>query len=424
MSLKLGSVTTIVISSSEIAQEMFVQHDLALSSRAIPHAEEIDNHDKLSVIWLPVCPKWRQLRKIATIQLFTAQQLDSSRDLRESKVKELVEYVRECCNTSVSVDIGKVGFTTLNLLSNTFFSKNLASYTSDSQEFKNLVSHLSEESGKPNISDFYPFIKQFDLQGVWKRCNESFNKILGIFEEFIDTRLKDEFKDLKADVLSTLLKLVEDEELSLDEVKHFLFDLFVAGTDTTSTTLEWAMTELLRNPKIISKAQIEMDKILGKNQSVQESDIEKLPYLQAIVKETFRVHPPNPFLVPHKSEKDVQLGGYLVPKNSTIWVNIWSINYDSRVWSNAEMFVPERFLEKEINIKGRNFELIPFGSGRRICPGMPLAHRMLHLMLATLLQSFNWKYFHEKRPKEICVEEKFGITLQKFKPLEAIPFPR
>ena len=188
-------------------------------------------------------------------------------------------------------------------------------------------------------------------------------------------------------------------------------DLFVAGTDTTSNTLEWAMTELLRNSEKMSKVQIEMDKVLDTQEQLQESDIAKLPYLQAVVKETFRLHAPTPFLVPHKSENDVQLGGYLVPKNSSIWVNIWSINRESSVWSNPEMFIPERFLEKEIDIKGRNFELIPFGSGRRICPGMPLAQRMLHLMLTTLFKSFNWKYIYENGAKEINMEEKFGITL-------------
>ena len=142
------------------------------------------------------------------------------------------------------------------------------------------------------------------------------------------------------------------------------------------------------------------------------------------MKETFRLHPPTPILVPHKSENDVQLGGYLVPKNSSIWVNIWSINRESSVWSNQEIFVPKRFLEREIDIKGRNFELIPFGSGRRICPGMPLAQRMLHLMLTTLFKSFNWKYIYENGAKEINMEEKFGITLQKLEPLQAIPVPK
>ncbi|KMT00140.1 hypothetical protein BVRB_1g019610 [Beta vulgaris subsp. vulgaris] len=223
MSLKLGTITTIVISSPEIVKELFLKHDLAVSSRTVPNAARAVDHDKFSMVWLPVCPKWRDLRKIATIQLFTTQRLDTSQFLRQKKVKELVEYARQCCEKGVALDIGKAGFTTtLNLLSNTFFSMDLASYDSlDSQEFKDLVWHLLEEGARPNVSDFFPLVKHFDLQGVLKTTTSYLKKLIGIFEEIIDKRLKDP-TDVKDDVLSTLLKLVEDDELSLDDVKHLL----------------------------------------------------------------------------------------------------------------------------------------------------------------------------------------------------------
>ncbi|XP_021748491.1 cytochrome P450 76AD1-like [Chenopodium quinoa] len=425
MSLKLGSKTTIVISSPEIAKEMFLNHDLAFSSRNVPDVAKAENHFKFSMVFLPICPKWRSLRKVATMQLFTNQRLDTSQDTRHKKVKELVEYAQQCCDKGLPVDIGMAGFTTsLNLLSNTFFSMDLASHSSSkSQEFKDLVWILLDLCAKPNVSDFFPLIKRLDLQGVLKTTKVYFKKLMRIFEEIIDERLKDP-TNAKDDVLGTLLKLVENNELSLDEVKHLLVDLFVAGTDTTSSTLEWAMTEILRNPEVHQKAQIEMEKVIGKDESVQESDISKLLYIQAIVKETLRLHPPAPFLIPHKAEKEEQLHNFIVPKNSTIWVNIWSIGHNSNVWPNPELFSPERFLDREIDFKGRYFELIPFGSGRRICPGMPLAYRMTHLMLATLLHSFNWKTGHGASPQDIDMEEKFGLTLQKVKPLQAIPICR
>jgi len=112
-----------------------------------------------------------------------------------------------------------------------------------------------------------------------------------------------------------------------------------------------------------------------------------------------------------------------VPKNAQVWVNVWSICRDPGIWENPELFMPERFLEGDIDLKGRNFELIPFGAGRRMCPGMPLAYRMVHLMLATLLHSFNWKLAHGLNPKDVDMEEKFGISLKKVKPLQAIPLP-
>lgn len=200
--------------------------------------------------------------------------------------------------------------------------------------------------------------------------------------------------------------------------------MFTAGTDTTSSTLEWAMTELLRNPKKMAKAQSELDQVFGKDGYIEEYDISKLPYIQAIVKETFRLHPAAPFLIPYKAQKNVELCKYFVPKDAHIWVNVWSMGRDPSVWSNPLLFSPERFLERDIDVKGQDFELIPFGAGRRICPGLPLAYRMLHLMLATLLHSFNWKYHGGESYKDIDVEEKFGITLQKAQPLQAIALPR
>ncbi|XP_074263214.1 cytochrome P450 76T24-like [Silene latifolia] len=426
MSLKLGTMTIIVISSPQVAKEMFLKHDLTFSSRTFPEATRKSNHHKHSMVWLPVGPKWRDLRKIAVVQLFTTQRLDSSQGLRQKKVGELVDHVRYCCEKGKVVSVGKAAFTTsLNLLSNTIFSIDLGNHDSSSlQEFKDIISALLELSAKPNVSDFFPLVKYLDLQGISRKGSVYFDKMLGVFDRIIEKRLSDGIA-VKDDVLGTLLKLVEDNELSLEDVRHLLMDLFIGGTDTTSVTLEWAMTELLRNPEKMAKAQDELDQIIGKNTAaIQESDISKLPYIQAVVKETFRLHPPGPLLVPHKAEKDVNLCGFFVPKDALIWVNVWSMGRDSSVWPNALSFLPERFLESEVDFKGRNFELLPFGAGRRICPAIPLAYRMVHLMLATLLHSFNWKYAHGLRPEDIEVEEKFGLTLQKADPLQAIPLIR
>uniref|UniRef100_A0A803MS72 Cytochrome P450 76AD1-like protein n=1 Tax=Chenopodium quinoa TaxID=63459 RepID=A0A803MS72_CHEQI len=225
MTLKLGSNTTIVISSPEIAKEMFLKHDLALSSRAIPDAARPLNHNKLSIGWLPVCPKWRTLRKVAAIHLFTNQRLNMSQELRHSKVKELIGYVQNRCEKGLPVDIGKAGFTTtINLLSNTLFSMDLGSLdSSNSQELKEILWHAFEEGERPNVSDLFPIVKYLDLQGVVKKTACYLTKLKKIFENIIDERLEDP-SDVKDDVLSSLLKLVGDgdEELTLDDVKHLL----------------------------------------------------------------------------------------------------------------------------------------------------------------------------------------------------------
>ena len=198
-------------------------------------------------------------------------------------------------------------------------------------------------------------------------------------------------------------------------------DLFVAGVDTTSSTIEWAMAELLHNPEKIAKARDELEKVLGKDGFVQELDISKFPFLQAIVKETFRLHPPGPFLVPHKAETVVEICGFTVPKNAQILVNVWAMGRDPSIWTDPNIFLPERFLEHTTDFKGQDFELIPFGAGRRICPGFPLANKMVHLMLASLVHCFHWRLADEMKPEDINMSETFGITLHRSEPLRAIP---
>ena len=200
-----------------------------------------------------------------------------------------------------------------------------------------------------------------------------------------------------------------------------LQDLFVAGTDTTSSTLEWAMAELLHNPETLLKARMELLQTIGQDKQVKESDISRLPYLQAVVKETFRLHPAVPFLLPRRVEEDTDIDGLTVPKNAQVLVNAWAIGRDPNTWENPNSFVPERFLGLDMDVKGQNFELIPFGAGRRICLGLPLAIRMVHLMLASLIHSYDWKLEDGVTPENMNMEERYGISLQKAQPLQALP---
>jgi cytochrome P450 len=147
------------------------------------------------------------------------------------------------------------------------------------------------------------------------------------------------------------------------------------------------MAELVHNPEAMSKAKTELEQVIGKGNPIEESDIARLPYLQAVVKETFRLHPVAPFLLPRKAKADVEINGYIIPEGAQVLVNAWAIGRDPSSWEKVNSFMPERFLGSEIDFKGRNFELIPFGGGRRICPGLPLAMRMLHLTLGSLIHT-------------------------------------
>jgi cytochrome P450 len=200
--------------------------------------------------------------------------------------------------------------------------------------------------------------------------------------------------------------------------------MFTAGTDTTTSTLEWAMAELLRNPKVLKIVQSELRSTIGPNKKLEDKDIENLPYLKAVIRETLRLHPPLPFLVPHMAMNPCKMLGYYIPKETTILVNVWAIGRDSKTWDDPLVFKPERFLESNmVDYKGRHFEFIPFGSGRRMCPAMPLASRVLPLALGSLLLSFDWILPEGLKPEDMDMTEKMGITLRKSVPLKVIPTP-
>ncbi|KAF8380389.1 hypothetical protein HHK36_027874 [Tetracentron sinense] len=427
MTLKLGRLTTVVVSSSSMAKEVLQKNDLAFANRTIPDAIRALNHHEVSMVWLPVSARWRSLRKICNGQMFTTQRLDANQGLRQQKVQELLAHVRDSCKAGKAVDVGRAAFsTTLNLMWNTLFSIDMAQPNSDTaQEFKDLVWGMMEEIARPNIADFFPVLRMIDPQGIRRRLSIYFGKLFEVFDGMIDQRLKSRASPTyltSNDLLDTLLNHWETSfEIGRPDIQHLLLDIFGAGTDTTSNTLEWVMAELLHNPDTMTKAREELEQIIGKDNLVEESDIARLPYLQAVVKETFRLHPTVPLLLPYKAETNVEICGLTVPKNAQVFVNVWAIGRDPSIWENPNSFVPERFLGSEIDVRGRHFELIPFGAGRRICPGMPLALRMLHLMLASLLHSFDWKLEDGMTPKDMDMGDKFGLTLQKAEPLLAVP---
>ncbi|CAI9101625.1 OLC1v1038993C1 [Oldenlandia corymbosa var. corymbosa] len=428
MSVRLGTKQTVVVSSAEIAREVLQKNDQICSSRGIPIVMHSFNHHNVSMVWLPASTRWRNIRKMSKEHIFSTHSLDVSQALRQEKLKELRDYVKSCSSSGKTVDIGEAAFTTsLNLISRTLFSVDFANYdTNSSQELRDIVWGVMKNIGTPNVSDYFPVLQPIDPQGVMRSTNSYFQRLFDIFDGLINERLlirggSSETK--KNDVLEALLdeNMKNESNFNINVLKHMLLDLFIAGTDTTSGTVEWAMAELLRNPEKLLTAKEELKRVIGENGVVQESDISRLPYLQVIVKETFRLHPAAPFLVPHKTNEDVQISGYTIPKDTEILVNAWAIARDEGTWEQAEIFKPERFLESEIDVKGNHFELTPFGAGRRMCPGLPLAYRMVHLMLASFIHNIDWKLEGEIRPQDLDMDELFGLTVQKALPLKAIP---
>ncbi|KAJ9550002.1 hypothetical protein OSB04_022545 [Centaurea solstitialis] len=428
MTIRLGTITTVVASTPEAAREILQRNDEACSGRVVPDAVTALKHRDLAVIWISTNKEWRYIRKAISGYLTHQQKLDTLSDLREKVVEGMLEYLRECSRKNEAVDIGRLTFAVaLNQMSNTMLSRNVTTYDSDDiGGFKMAVKTVMEVDGKFNIADVFPVLKPWDPQKIRRKAKAAYDWFDKVTDGFINDRLNHRESKLPryGDMLDSLLDYGQENETQFNlihMIKTLLVDLFIGGTETSSNTTEWVMTELLLNPHMFSRVRQEVSTIVGKDGNIQESKILNLPYLQAIIKETLRLHLSTPFLVPHRTETDVKLGEYVVPKNTQILVNAWAIARDPRYWENPLTFMPERFLENKLDYKGRHFEYIPFGSGRRMCPGMPLAHRVVSLMVASLVYHFDWKLPYVK--EDINMNCIFGVTLIRETSLVAIPIP-
>ncbi|TYJ23465.1 hypothetical protein E1A91_A08G194200v1 [Gossypium mustelinum] len=426
MTLKLGQITTVVFSSATMAKEILQKQDAVSCNRTVPDAIRALRHHEAGLPWMPASTTWRNHRKICNLHIFASHRLDANQYLRRTKVEQLLADVRHSSRIGEAVEIRQAAFkTTLSFMSNTIFSIDLSDSSQTSEEFREIVQGILEELRKPNFGDYFP-IANLDLQGNRRRMTIHLRKIMDLFDNLIDERVElRRMSDYVStnDLSDTLLQLSQEnnQELDKNQIKHLILVLFIAATETTTSTIEWAMAELLHNPQALLEARRELKQIIGKGNLVDESDVTCLPYLQAIVKETLRLHPPAPFLIPRKAEADIEVHNFVVPKGAQVFINAWVIGRDPNFWEEPDLFRPERFIRSEMDVKGNDFGLIPFGGGRRICPGLPLAMRMLHSMLGTLIHSFDWELEDGVAPENLNMDEKFHFVLQKAQPLRSIP---
>ncbi|KDP25502.1 hypothetical protein JCGZ_20658 [Jatropha curcas] len=409
--------------------EILKTHDKILSGRYIPHVAPTNKSPELknlSLGWTLECnDKWKYLRTICKSELFSAKALEAQQCKREEKVMEMIGFIKEMEGKEVKVrEVAMV--TVFNMLSSIMVSKDLMSLDKQENgdgEMGLLLEKILELASTPNISDLYPILGRFDLQGLQKKIMELHGRFFEICEGIVEERREEKRRGSilgsnQRDFIDTLI----DNGSSNDQINVLLVELLSASTDTSSTTIEWTMAELIRNPECMKKVKEEITKKLTQQIiTIKESHIPQLPYLQACVKETLRLHPPGPFLLPHRATDTCQLMNYTIPKNSQVLVNFWAIGRDPTNWENPSVFNPERFLDLNLDFKGNDFGFIPFGSGRRICPGLPMAAKQVPLIIASLVHFFNWSLPNGKDFTDLNMAENFGLTLRIEQPLILIP---
>ncbi|XVF04836.1 hypothetical protein REPUB_Repub05bG0119600 [Reevesia pubescens] len=430
MYLKMGTCNMVVASTPDAARAFLKTLDLNFSNRPANAGATHLAYNSQDMVFADYGPRWKLLRKLSSLHMLGGKALEDWSHVRAVELGHMLRAMRESSQKCEPVVVSEMlTYAMANMIGQVILSRRVfVTKGSESNEFKDMVVELMTSAGIFNIGDFIPSIAWMDLQGIerqMKKLHQRWDLLLTkMMKEHATTAHERKGKPDFLDVLMANTENSEGEKLSLINVKALLLNLFTAGTDTSSSVIEWALAEIMKNPKILKKAHDEMDKVIGRNRRLEESDIPKLPYFQAICKETFRKHPSTPLNLPRVSTQACEINGYYIPQNTRLSVNIWAIGRDPEVWENPLDFTPERFLSgknAKIDPRGNNFELIPFGAGRRICAGTRMGIVLVEYILGTLVHSFEWML---PTGGELNMDEAFGLALQKAVPLSAMVRPR
>ncbi|EXB56947.1 Cytochrome P450 71A1 [Morus notabilis] len=431
MSLRLGQVPAVVVSSPEAAELFLKTFDTTFASRPRVQSSEYMSYGTKGMAFTEYGPYWRNVRKLCTLQLLSALKIESFAALRREDVASVVESLRASAAAREVVDISrKIG----ELIADMSCRMILGISLEDRNHLKELVHEAMFLSGAFNLSDYVPYLAPLDLQGYTRRMKKNSEAIDRVLEEIITEheRGTSEKGHRQKDFVDVLLSLVnqpmnpQDLEhlyiIDRTNIKAILLDMVAASFDTSAALIEWTFSELLKHPRVMNNLQRELERVVGMDKMVEEQDLEKLDYLDMVVKESFRLHPVAPLLVPRESMEDITIEGYFIPKKSRIIVNAWTIGRDPNVWSeNVEEFLPERFVDKNIDLRGHDFRLLPFGSGRRGCPGVHLGLVNIRLVLAQLVHCFSWELPNGVETKDVDMSEKFGLSMGRANQLLAKP---
>ncbi|KAF7828671.1 cytochrome P450 81E8-like [Senna tora] len=419
-SLRFGSHFVVVVSSPSAVQECFTKNDIVLANRPRFLAGKYLSYNYTTVVSSPYGDHWRNLRRITALEVLSTHRINNFAEMRKDEMKRMVQKLGEASYKELSkVEMkSRLSEMTFNTIMRMIAGKRYwgedceVGDVEEARKFREMIKELGRFGGANNIGDFLPILRWFDFDGLEKKLKDFHKRVDAFLQGLIDEHRNG--KQRANTMIDHLLNLQESEpEYYTDQIiKGLILVMLLAGTDTSAVTLEWAMSSLLNHPKVLEKAKEEIDTYIGQERLIDEADVLKLPYLQNIISETYRLHPAAPLLAPHFSSDDCTIGGYDVPRDTMVLVNAWAIHRDPQLWSDPLSFKPERFeKEEEVN------KLIPFGLGRRACPGASLAQRTIGLTLGLLIQCFEWKRVNDK---EIDMTEGIGNTMPKIIPLEAM----
>ncbi|CAD6205550.1 unnamed protein product [Miscanthus lutarioriparius] len=448
--LRLGRLHAFAVSTPEYAREVLQTQDGVFSNRPATIAIAYLTYDRADMAFAHYGPFWRQMRKLCVMKLFSRRRAETWVAVRD----ECAALVRGVASSSgggeKAVNLGELIF---NLTKNVTFRAAFGTRDGeDQEEFIAILQEFSKLFGAFNIGDFLPWLGWIDLQGINRRLRAARSALDRFIDKIIDEHVRrgKSPDDADADMVDDMLAFFAEAKpaavnggkggaaangddlqstlrLTRDNIKAIIMDVMFGGTETVASAIEWAMAEMMRSPDDLCRLQQELADVVGLNRNVNESDLDKLPFLKCVIKETLRLHPPIPLLL-HETADDCVVGGYSVPKGSRVMINVWAIGRHRGSWKDADVFRPSRFTPEGeasgLDFKGGCFEFLPFGSGRRSCPGTALGLYALELAVAQLAHGFNWSLPDGMKPSEMDMSDIFGLTAPRATRLYAVPTPR
>ncbi|KAL2529616.1 Cytochrome [Forsythia ovata] len=431
-SFRFGCKSFVVVSSPSAIEECFTKNDIVFANRPRCISGDRLTYNYVSLVWSPYGHFWRILRRLTVVELFSSHSLQQSAKIREEGLQSLLRVLfNSSKNGTERVDLNYlVSAFSFNVMMRVIAGKWFIEQEEIGTEVgKQIVKEIKGtffSSLSLSVCDFFPVLRWIGYKGLEKNLISLHKKRDDYFKVLIDevqgndTRFSDFTREKKNTLIKTLLSLQESEpDLYTDDViKSIILVLFVAGTETSALTIEWAMSLLLDHPEALHRLRKEIDTNVGYGRLLNDSDLAKLPFLRCIVNETLRLYSPVPLLLPHCSSEDCSIGGYKIPKDTILLVNAWAMHRDPKVWDEPERFKPERF--EAIEVEREGFKFVPFGMGRRACPGASMGLRTVSLALGAFVQCFEWEKVVESN---MDMNYNSKVTMQKATPLEAMCIP-
>ncbi|XP_027354865.1 cytochrome P450 84A1-like [Abrus precatorius] len=436
--LRMGMLHIVAVSTPEMAREVLQAQDGDFSNRPANVAITYLTYDRADMAFANYGPFWRQMRKICVMKLFSRKRAESWASVRE-EVEGMVQTVASKIGSPIN--LGAMIFALTRSI--TFKAAFGASLNEGQEEFMKILQEFSKLFGAFNIADFIPWLGWFHAQEFNKRMANARQALDVFIDQIIDDHMskrknmkqKSVENEVDSDMVDELMVFLYEKDgdtthsdnpplmlkLTRDNIKALIMDVMFGGTETVASVVEWTLAELMKSPVDLEKVQQELLDVVGLGRRFNEFDLEKLTYLKCAIKETLRLHPPIPLLL-HEAAKDSVLAGYAIPKGTRVWINAWAIGRDEMAWDEPEKFNPSRFLNDDMpDFKGGNFEFIPFGSGRRSCPGMQLGLYAVEMAAAHLLHCFKWELPNGMKPSELDMNDVFGLTAPRAVQLVAVP---